>query len=122
MSGLCKKKPGLRTLYHRITTVEPPPLFVAAVPAAAPVEGAEPHVPGPTPPTREPSPRMAHFKQFLETRGSALAHTPAFLAYYALPYVPQPERHPAFEGLYEKRWVRVPHNWEMRKRSGSRSV
>ncbi|MEW5305285.1 MAG: hypothetical protein WDW36_007837 [Sanguina aurantia] len=76
-----------------------------AVPAAAPVEGAEPHVPGPTPPTREPSPRMAHFKQFLETRGSALAHTPAFLAYYALPYVPQPERHPAFEGLYEKRWA-----------------
>lgn len=51
---------------------------------------------------------MVHFKQFLETRGSALARTPAFLAYYALPYVPQPETHPAFEQLYKKRWVKEP--------------
>lgn len=33
--------------------------------------------------------RMRVLKAYLETRGAALAHTPEFLAYYALPYVPQ---------------------------------
>lgn len=29
------------------------------------------------------------FKSYLEGRGAGLAHTPEFLNYYALPYVPQ---------------------------------
>jgi hypothetical protein len=36
--------------------------------------------------------RMRVLKTFLETRGAGLAHTGEFLAYYALPYVPNPVR------------------------------
>ncbi|KAG2428989.1 hypothetical protein HXX76_011233 [Chlamydomonas incerta] len=50
--------------------------------------------------------RMKVFKSYLEGRGAGLAHTPEFLPYYALPYVPQPEHHPSFEGLFAGgRWV-----------------
>ncbi|KAG1671386.1 hypothetical protein FOA52_011883 [Chlamydomonas sp. UWO 241] len=44
-------------------------------------------------------------RTFLETRGAGLAHTGEFLAYYALPYVPNPEHHPSFEHLFTDSWV-----------------
>lgn len=43
---------------------------------------------------------MATFKAFLESEGSHLASTPEFLAYYALPYVPEISAHPSFSELF----------------------
>ncbi len=43
---------------------------------------------------------MKALKNFLETRGAGLAHSGEFLAYYALPFVPNPECHPSFEALF----------------------
>ena len=43
---------------------------------------------------------MALFKAFLEADGSYLASTPEFLAYYALPYVPEISAHPSFSELF----------------------
>ena len=40
---------------------------------------------------------MKAFKAFLETDGAVLAATPEFLAYYAMPYVPEISRHPSFK-------------------------
>ena len=40
------------------------------------------------------------FKTYLETRGSALAQTEEFVAFYALPYVPDPRVHPSFKLLF----------------------
>ena len=39
---------------------------------------------------------QAEFKQFLDTKGSDLSKTSEFLAYYALPYIPNPMSHPSF--------------------------
>ena len=40
---------------------------------------------------------MQGFRKFLETRGKELAQSGEFLAYYALPYVPNPSDHPSFK-------------------------
>lgn len=37
------------------------------------------------------------FKAYLETKAQALAQTPEFLVYYALPYVSNPLAHPSFK-------------------------
>ena len=47
---------------------------------------------------------LQDFKQYLENRGRALAETPEFLVFYALPFVPEPEHHPSFKGLFAPRW------------------
>lgn len=39
---------------------------------------------------------QAEFKQFLDTKGADLSKTSEFLAYYALPYIPNPMQHPSF--------------------------
>ena len=44
---------------------------------------------------------MKEFKEFLEKNGAALSQSPQFVAYYALPFVPNPQQHPAFEILFE---------------------
>ena len=46
------------------------------------------------------SSRMKAFKHYLETKGAALAKQGEFLAYYALPYVTEPETHPSFSHLF----------------------
>ena len=46
---------------------------------------------------------MQEFKQYLETNGAALSQTTEFVAYYALPYVPNPRSHPTFKVLFEVR-------------------
>ena len=48
---------------------------------------------------------MRTFKAFLETDGAALAVTPEFLAYYAMPYVPVIARHPSFRELFTNEWA-----------------
>ena len=48
---------------------------------------------------------MREFKEYLEQRGAALARTGEFLAYYALPFVPEPAQHPSFKGLFEPLWA-----------------
>ena len=53
---------------------------------------------------------MKHFKKFLETRGKALAADSEFLAYYALPYVPEPQKHPSFDLVFKPGWVKNMRN------------
>ena len=48
---------------------------------------------------------MRVFKEYLETDGAALAVTPEFLAYYAMPYVPEISRHPSFRELFTSEWA-----------------
>jgi len=47
---------------------------------------------------------MNEFKQYLESNGAALSQTTEFVAYYALPYVPNPRNHPTFKILFEESW------------------
>ena len=48
---------------------------------------------------------MRTFKAYLETDGAPLAVTPEFLAYYAMPYVPEINRHPSFKELFTSEWA-----------------
>ena len=48
---------------------------------------------------------MRTFKTYLETDGASLAVTPEFLAYYAMPYVPEIARHPSFKELFTSEWA-----------------
>ena len=48
---------------------------------------------------------MRGFKEYLETDGAALAVTPEFLAYYAMPYVPEIAKHPSFKDLFTTEWA-----------------
>jgi hypothetical protein len=48
---------------------------------------------------------MAKLRTFIETSGRDVARTEEFLPFYALPYVPQPQYHPAFMSLFEPRWT-----------------
>ena len=48
---------------------------------------------------------QADFKQFLDTKGADLSKTSEFLAYYALPYIPNPMQHPSFQSLFTMQWV-----------------
>jgi LisH domain-containing protein ARMC9 len=41
----------------------------------------------------------------LDTKGSDLSKTSEFLAYYALPYIPNPMQHPSFQSLFTIQWV-----------------
>jgi hypothetical protein len=50
---------------------------------------------------------MKTFKAYLETDGAALAVTPEFLAYYAMPYVPEISRHPSFKELFTADWAKA---------------
>lgn len=49
--------------------------------------------------------RMEIFKDFLNTKGSELSKTEEFLHFYALPYIPSPQEHPAFKILFTRGWV-----------------
>jgi len=51
------------------------------------------------------SPGMARLRAFIETRGADAARTEEFLPYYALPFVPRPQKHPAFCKLFEPKWT-----------------
>ena len=50
---------------------------------------------------------MRVFKSYLETEGASLAVTPEFLAYYAMPYVPEISKHPSFKDLFTQDWARA---------------
>ena len=40
------------------------------------------------------------FKHYLETRGSIVAQSEEFVAFYALPYIPNPRSHASFKCLF----------------------
>lgn len=48
---------------------------------------------------------QAEFKKYLDNAGSELSKTSEFLAFYALPYVPNPTDHPSFKSLFSMDWV-----------------
>jgi hypothetical protein len=48
---------------------------------------------------------MDEFKQFLETRGASLCKSQSHLAYFALPYVPDPKTHATFQELFTESWI-----------------
>jgi hypothetical protein len=48
---------------------------------------------------------MDDFKQFLETRGAAFCKSQSHLAYFALPYVPDPKTHVSFQDLFTESWI-----------------
>jgi LisH domain-containing protein ARMC9 len=48
---------------------------------------------------------QAEFKKYLDNAGSDLSKTSEFLAFYALPYVPNPTDHPSFKSLFSMDWV-----------------
>lgn len=48
---------------------------------------------------------MSTFKRFLEGRGHALAQDREVVSYYALPHVPDPVAHPAFEAIFQDNWL-----------------
>ena len=50
---------------------------------------------------------MQAFKEYLESEGASLAITPEFLAYYAMPYVPEISKHPSFKDLFSVEWARA---------------
>ena len=43
---------------------------------------------------------MAEFKSYLESRGAMLAQSEEFATFCALPYIPDPTRHPSFKALF----------------------
>ncbi len=47
---------------------------------------------------------MEDFKRYLDTKEIELSKTTEFLAYYALPYVPNPRDHPSFQTLFTAEW------------------
>ena len=65
------------------------------------------HPTNPTPQSNNLGAAMRTFKTYLETDGAALAVTPEFLAYYAMPHVPDISRHPSFKELFSAEWARA---------------
>ncbi|TPX31555.1 hypothetical protein SmJEL517_g05140 [Synchytrium microbalum] len=57
-----------------------------------------------------PQQNMDDFKVFLEKRGSEIAKispsvSSQFLPFFALPYIPDPTRHPGFQEVFDVRWT-----------------
>ena len=48
---------------------------------------------------------QAEFKKYLDGEGGELSKTSEFLAFYALPYIPNPMDHPSFKALFTMEWV-----------------
>ncbi len=48
---------------------------------------------------------MEDFKKYLEQKEIELSKTTEFLAYYALPYIPNPKNHPTYEQLFRPEWT-----------------
>ena len=48
---------------------------------------------------------MEDFKKFLEKKEIELSKTTEFLAYYALPYIPNPKGHPTYAQLFKPEWT-----------------
>ena len=48
---------------------------------------------------------MEDFKKYLEQKEIELSKTTEFLAYYALPYIPNPRGHPTYDQLFKPEWT-----------------
>lgn len=64
-----------------------------------------PHAPATVSSDQEFADAQGEFKQFLDSKGSELSKANEFLAYYALPYIPNPASHPSFKHLFTMDWV-----------------
>jgi hypothetical protein len=64
-----------------------------------------PHAPATVSSDQEFADAQAEFKRFLDSKGSELSKANEFLAYYALPYIPNPASHPSFKHLFTMDWV-----------------
>ena len=49
---------------------------------------------------------MEDFKKYLEKKEIELSKTTEFLAYYALPYIPNPKGHPTYAQSFKPEWVK----------------
>ena len=43
---------------------------------------------------------MSEFRSYLDNRGSVLSQNQELAAYFALPYIPEPAKHPTFQNLF----------------------
>ena len=50
--------------------------------------------------------RKEWFRNYLDTKGKDLSQTSEFLAYYALPYIPNPIEHPSFKNMFTSKWLK----------------
>lgn len=48
---------------------------------------------------------MTNFRRYIDGRGRALAQDREVVCFYALPHVPDPAAHPAFDLLFQDDWV-----------------
>ena len=48
---------------------------------------------------------MEEFKDYLDSQGSHFSGSEEFLAYFALPYIPNPSEHPAFRHIFTTKWL-----------------
>lgn len=48
---------------------------------------------------------MSSFRRYLDGRARALAQDGEVVAFFALPHVPDPVAHPAFEDIFGGAWV-----------------
>lgn len=50
---------------------------------------------------------MEEFKLYLDAEGSAFSKSEEVLAYFALPYIPNPSEHPAFKSIFSIKWLNM---------------
>ena len=43
---------------------------------------------------------MSEFRSYLDNRGSVLSQNQELAVYFALPYIPDPAKHPTFQNLF----------------------
>ncbi|OMJ70019.1 hypothetical protein SteCoe_32107 [Stentor coeruleus] len=48
---------------------------------------------------------MEEFKLYLDAEGSSFSKSDEVLAYFALPYIPNPSEHPAFKSIFSIKWL-----------------
>lgn len=56
---------------------------------------------------------MSEFRSYLDNRGPVLSQNHELAAYFALPYIPEPSKHPSFQNLFMVREGLFPfcQNW-----------
>ena len=50
---------------------------------------------------------MSEFRSYLDSRGSIISQNEDLAAYFALPYIPDPSKHPSFQKLFHVSHIMV---------------
>ena len=54
---------------------------------------------------------MSEFRSYLDRQGSVISQNPELAAYFALPYIPDPAKHPSFQNLFLVRFsIELPQD------------